>query len=99
MSKFFFDITRENANIKNGNIQETIYDTKIITTFVENPIDTWIKKRRLTQAFPIKILGNTLTVERKMMEAGLFYSIKTNDEELLIRKTVDGKIQIYEVIE
>jgi hypothetical protein len=99
VSSLILDSSRITANVENGNIEQTVYDKKSVWKIKESPIDTRLKKEGFTLDFPIKILGNTLTIERKLLETGVFYSIKCDGEELLIRKTVDGKVQIYEVVE
>ena len=99
MSKSVFDVTRTNTNVKDGNIENTVYYKPNILSFGEIPTDNQVKRKELTDNFPITIVEGTLTIKREMLETGMFYSLKFQNENLLIKKTVDGRIQIYEVIE
>jgi hypothetical protein len=100
LSRLVYDLTIQNAsNAAIVNIDLTDYDKKSIFQFEEIPMDTQIKREDLTKDFPLKIVENTLSIEKNMLETGVFYSLRYHNEELLIRKTVEGKVQIFEVLE
>lgn len=99
MSRLTLDLEKGTANLENKDLEQTVYDRKSIWRLRKFSIATHMKKADLVREFPIKIIGGVLTIERESLEVGVFYSLEHDDEELLIRKTVDDKIQIYEVLE
>lgn len=87
------------ANIKNGFNDQTIYLNMSILEKKILPLPTILKKNEIKINIPIKIIGNTLFIDKKLLEIGIFYPFKMNGEELLVLKTASGIIQIFEVLE
>lgn len=48
---------------------------------------------------PITLEKGKIKIDSKVMKVNVFYKIRNREEELVVRKLPDGKLEIFEVIE
>ena len=47
---------------------------------------------------PVKVKDNCLVLEQNSMSDDVFYSVKFEGRDLLVKKTKEGRLEIYEVV-